>query len=60
MIELRFIERIDLQGTLRKVLQTRHGNCYPWCDVECYTLEQQHADKEHAARDAIVYGSDEA
>lgn len=60
MIELRFLERIDEGGTVRKVLQQRHGAHYPWCDVPCYTLEKQDAEKVHAARDAIMYGSDEA
>ncbi|MGL4566032.1 MAG: hypothetical protein ACRCVD_12115 [Halioglobus sp.] len=57
MIELRFLERIDADGTCRKILQQRIGACYPWVDVPCYTLEQQNTEKQSAARDAIVNGN---
>jgi hypothetical protein len=54
MIELRFIERIDESGTLRRILQTRDAAYAPWSDVPCLTLESQERDAREAAEDANV------
>ena len=57
-MELRFIERIaddgPRQGSLVRILQTRQGPMYPWCDVPVLTLERQALDKRVATEDADV------
>lgn len=63
MIELRFVERIAThgprEGSVERVLQTRQGACYPWCDVPLLTLERQALERKHAVEDADIrdYGS---
>ena len=58
MIELRFIERKlkhgPHKGSLRRVLQSRHGACYPWVDVPLVTLEAMEQEKREAASDLTV------
>lgn len=52
MVDLRFIERIDEGGTLRRILQWRDAPYAHWKDVPTYTLEDQESDAQ-AAREAI-------
>ena len=53
-MKLRFIERIDEFGTLRRILQTREEAYLPWEDVPCLTLADQLQDSLEREADADV------